>query len=102
MAKAWAKAFYNSAEWKRVRREALRRDHYTCCRCYDRAEEVHHIQELTPENINDPMIALNLNNLESLCHDCHTKETKGCDGDVTDGYYFDENGHVIKKISPRG
>ena len=96
MAKEWAKAFYKSKAWQQVRREALRRDHYTCCRCSARAEEVHHVKELTPENIGDINISLNINNLESLCHDCHTKETKGCDGDIAQGYCFDENGQAIR------
>ena len=102
VAKEWAKAFYNSMAWQQVRREVLRRDRYTCCRCASRAEEVHHIIELMPENINDPSIALNPKNLESLCHDCHTKETKGCDGDVVQGYYFDENGLVVRQQPPGG
>ena len=102
VAKEWAKAFYNSNAWQQVRREVLRRDSYTCCRCAARAEEVHHIIELMPENINDPSIALNPKNLESLCHDCHTKETKGCDGDVVQGYCFDENGLVVQQQPPGG
>jgi 5-methylcytosine-specific restriction endonuclease McrA len=35
------------------------------------AVEVHHITELTPDNINDPSVSLNLDNLVSLCKDCH-------------------------------
>ena len=97
MAQAWARKFYNSKAWKQARREALRRDNYTCCRCYGRAEEVHHITELTPENIHDTKIALGLDNLESLCHDCHTKETKGIDGDIQGDYIFDEDGQVIRR-----
>jgi 5-methylcytosine-specific restriction endonuclease McrA len=60
-----------------------------------RAEEVHHIIELTPENINDPSIALNLDNLMCLCHNCHTRETKGSTGDAGEGYVFDENGQLV-------
>jgi 5-methylcytosine-specific restriction endonuclease McrA len=95
MAKEFAIAFYNSKAWKAVRREVLRRDLYTCAYCYARAEEVHHKKELTPENINDPMIALNPDNLISLCHDCHQKVTKGI-SNVREGYYFDDEGQVIK------
>ena len=40
---------------------------------YRPAEEVHHIIKLTPANIDDPEISLNLDNLVSLCHDCHAK-----------------------------
>ena len=96
MAKEWAKAFYNSPQWQAVRREVLRRDHYTCAHCYGRAEEVHHIIELTPDNINDMNISLNPDNLISLCHDCHSKITHGNTGDVREGFVFDEEGNVIK------
>ena len=99
MAKEWAKAFYASKAWQDCRRQVLRRDLYTCAYCYGRAQEVHHKIELTPSNINDPMIALNPDNLISLCHPCHTKITQGY-GDVADGYVFDENGNVVKAHTP--
>ena len=95
MAKQWAKAFYNSQQWKAARREALRRDHYTCRECLSaRAEEVHHVIELTPENINDPMIALYLDNLFATTI---TKITKGNTGDLPEGYIFDEMGQVVRR-----
>lgn len=96
MAKDYAKAFYASKAWKQCRAQVLRRDLYTCAECYGRAQEVHHRTELTPTNINDPMVSLNPDNLVSLCHDCHTKITKGATGDVVEGYEFDENGNVVK------
>lgn len=34
----------------------------------------HHKTYLTPDNINDPNIALNWANLEALCHNCHDLE----------------------------
>ena len=37
------------------------------------AEEVHHIIELTPENINDPNISLNEENLVALCREHHRR-----------------------------
>jgi len=96
MAQDWARSFYNSKLWRDCRKQILRRDLYTCAHCYSRAEEVHHIIELTPENINDVSITLNPDNLISLCHDCHTKITKGYTGDLPEGYIFDENGQVIR------
>jgi len=36
-------------------------------------EIVHHKIHLTPENIHDPKIALNFDNLQLLCRDCHGK-----------------------------
>lgn len=50
-------------------------------------EEVPHKVELTPDDINDPRFALALSNLESLCHDCHTKETAGAT-DIAAGFCF--------------
>ena len=94
MAKEWARKFYNSKAWKDMRAYVLHRDLYTCP-CGARATEVHHIIELTPENINDPNIALNPENLQSLCHECHDKETKG-QSDIVMGYAFDENGMPVK------
>lgn len=96
MAKAFAKQFYNSKQWKAARQAALRRDMFTCQRCGGRAEEVHHIIELTPQNIVDDIISLDINNLECLCHNCHTKETKGRDTDVCDGLVFDADGYVVQ------
>lgn len=80
----------------------MRRDRYTCRYCDKRAEEVHHVIELTPENINDQSIALNPDNLLSMCHNCHTKTTKGDTGDVDEGFYFDDDGQVVRGVSPRG
>ena len=102
MAQPWAKAFYKSKAWQSIRRQALKRDGYTCARCGATATEVHHRVELTPQNIGNPMVSLNLNNLESLCHDCHAMITAQEHGfvavDCKKGFYFDENG----QLSPRG
>lgn len=99
MAQSWAKTFYNSKAWIRVRHEVLRRDHYTCCNCYARASEVHHIIPLTVSNIDNANISLNPSNLISYCHDCHTKITMGNDGDIAAGYVFNDEGQAIR-VSP--
>ena len=95
MAQSWSIAFYNSKLWKQQRRFALQRDGYSCRDCSSRAEEVHHIIELTPANISDYDISLNLDNLVSLCFDCHQKRHKG-EGDLPNGFVFDENGHPVQ------
>ena len=98
MAKPWAKPLYNSKAWKECRKQILRRDSYTCQECIEvRAEEVHHIVELSPKNIHDERIALNPDNLISLCKACHSKITDGYTGDVAEGYYFDDDGNVSKR-----
>ena len=78
MAEGAAKKFYRSKEWQKQRAYILRRDHYLCTEpnCYNAATEVHHIIELTPENIGDPRVALAESNLRALCHQCHQRITK--------------------------
>ncbi|NCD04458.1 MAG: HNH endonuclease, partial [Clostridia bacterium] len=71
MARPFAKPFYRSKEWEKVRQYVIRRDKYLCQKCGSPAEEVHHKIHLSPENINDPEIALSPDNLVSLCRDCH-------------------------------
>ena len=73
MAKEFAKRFYKSKEWQHVRNMAWVRDHGMCQYpgCNRPAEEVHHIKHLTPENITDPAVALNIDNLKCLCRDHH-------------------------------
>jgi 5-methylcytosine-specific restriction endonuclease McrA len=94
MAKPFAIKFYKSKAWRTVRAQVLRRDHYSCVDCDCRASEVHHIIELTPDNIDNPDISLNMDNLESLCWDCHNKRTKKRI-DVSELYEFNENGMVV-------
>ena len=54
------------------------------------AVEVHHITELTPDNINDPSVSLNLDNLVSLCRECHRARHTG----RVSRYEVDELGRV--------
>ena len=72
----WAKFFYNSQQWHHMRDYCIKRDRYLCQDCLRKglttaAEEVHHIIPLTPENITDPSVTLNEENLVSLCRECH-------------------------------
>lgn len=100
MAREFAKKFYKSKEWMNVRQGALMRDKYLCVKCGRPAEEVHHIIHLSPANIYDPNITLNLENLQSLCTDCHFAEHKA-DRKVTDcseEYEFDENGYIVPAV----
>ena len=77
-----AKKFYKSKQWQRVRSIAWTRDRGLCQDCLRRglitpAVEVHHIKELTPDNIDDASITLNLENLVSLCKECHANRHTG-------------------------
>ena len=73
--------FYHRAAWKRVRALALQRDNGMCQECMERfnagygirprrAQMVHHIIPLEER----PDLGLDLNNLRSLCYECHNKE----------------------------
>lgn len=38
---------------------------------YTPAEIVHHVVELTPDNISDPRVTLSFANLRAVCRECH-------------------------------
>lgn len=68
------KPFYKSAAWQKCRAVVMLRDHYLCQPCLKRdrivpADLVHHIKHLEDE----PDLALDPNNLESVCNSCHNK-----------------------------
>ena len=95
--KEWAKFFYKSKQWQHVRDYVMKRDQWLCQDCLKKglivpAEEVHHITPLSPENITDPSITLNENNLIALCRECHRKR-HGKDK----RYRVDEFGRVTMK-----
>lgn len=106
MAKESRKWFYNSGPWRQMREKVLRRDGRTCAYCGARATEVHHLIELDDVNIHDPQISLKPDNLQSLCHDCHTKITMNEHGikklDCDMEYYFDADGCLQRMTPPEG
>lgn len=81
--------FYDSGDWKQLRAEVKKRDNNECQECkrnglvrIDDANQlnddgtrkkiqlvVHHIKELEDH----PDLALDINNLETLCVDCHNR-----------------------------
>jgi len=74
---------YTSAKWKRKREAILKRDAYRCVECkkYGRITQavlVHHIKPFEEY----PELALDSNNLESLCSACHNMKhpEKGTSG----------------------
>lgn len=92
----FAKQFYKSKTWQKVRDQVWKRDRGLCQWCLKKGiikqgEEVHHIIELTAENITDTGISLNPDNLVTLCRECHgtTKRNRG------ERYRVDELGRVI-------
>lgn len=94
--------FYKSKLWEKVRASALMRDNYLCVNCGRPATVVHHIKHLSLANVEDPNISINLDNLASLCSECHFEEHRGehCNGrriQEENPYTFDENGMLVLK-----
>lgn len=99
MAKDFAVKFYSSAAWIKCR-EAYKQSVFGLCeRCGVPGAEVHHIIYLTPDNINDPYIALSWDNLELLCHECHTREHMSKYSATREDVMFDENGNLVPRES---
>ena len=88
--------FYHSAKWKRCRAYVVSLHRGVCQRCGMPGTEVHHIIPLTIDNVNDPFIALNPDNLELLCKSCHDMERRKYD-DVRGDLKFDEQGNLVKR-----
>ena len=80
MAKAYAKKFYKSKAWQQCRRAyvsmRINIDGGMCQHCRERPGYIaDHIEEITPDNINDPEVTLNHKNIQYLCTICHNKKT---------------------------
>ena len=90
-------AFYNSKAWKKVSSAYMASKLYTCERCGKPAQICHHRRYLDSQNVSDPEISLNPDNLEALCIECHNEE-HSTKHNVT---IFDDTGNVIAvKESP--
>lgn len=81
MAREFSRQFYNSAAWQACRSSYWRQKGGLCEDCLERGiittgAEVHHVIELTPDNIGNPAVTLNHANLRLLCHDCHMRRHK--------------------------
>lgn len=95
------KPFYNSKEWRKVSTAYMNSKYYICERCGAPAKICHHRTWLNAENVKDPLIALNPDNLEALCIECHNKEHSGKNqyrrGRNMGDTHFNENGELVKE-----
>lgn len=103
MAKSFAKAFYNSREWRECRAGYIASVQGLCETCLERGivrpgHILHHVITLTPQNINDPEVALNWEHLKFECQECHNKEHFETNEVIREGLMFDGNGDVV--LSP--
>ena len=115
MAKQFARQFYSSKAWQDCRNEYAKRRQHLCENClrkgiYKPGVIVHHKIEIDPVTIERPEIALNFDNLELLCRECHAEahdqhggrwakvnERKRAARDARNRYKIDENGKVSAK-----
>lgn len=63
--------FYHSTQWRKCRTAFVAYKHGKCEICGKTGNLVHHRVHLNEENVDDPFISLNFDNLELLCKDCH-------------------------------
>lgn len=94
----FATGFYSSTAWKQCRENYKKSKRHLCERClakgiFKTGTIVHHKIYISPDNINDPAISLNPDNLELLCRDHHAEVHKG----VEVRYDVDELGRIIVK-----
>lgn len=54
---------------------------------------MHHVEEITPENINDPDITLSFDNLRYECKMCHDREEGHFVKGTRSELQFDEDGN---------
>lgn len=71
--------FYTSWAWEKCRKSFLAERGGLCELCLKKgliepATQVHHKKHITPENLDDPMITLNHENLMALCDACHQEQ----------------------------
>ena len=99
MAKEFAKAFYQGQAWKDCREVYRKSKSGLCERCLAKGlivpgVVVHHKKYLTPENINDPSVTLNFENLELVCRACHEEEHSSLSHKAKKRYNGDAFGRV--------
>ena len=94
--KEYAEEFYSSKAWQDCRNAYRKSRQNLCEKCLKDglitgAEIVHHKVHLTPDNIGNPDISLNWDNLECLCREHHAE----MHGAKVRRCRVDETGHVI-------
>ena len=87
--------FYRSDKWKVARAIKIASAGGLCEKCGAIGTEVHHKIHLTPDNVSDPEISMNQDNLMLLCNECHNKEHGRFEGKKE--YEFDSDGNMVKR-----
>ena len=87
--------FYKTSMWQNVRKLYIQSVGGLCERCYAKGiikhgDTVHHKIHLTAQNVHDPDISMNPDNLILLCRDCHAEVHRG-----VKRYKVNERGEII-------
>ena len=98
MAKDFSRAFYKSREWQAARAAFISYKGGLCEDCLAKGiitpgVIVHHIEELTPLNIERPEIRTGFDNLRLVCIKCHNSKEHGKGKGRR--YLIGDNGEVI-------
>lgn len=89
------RCFYRGDDWKIARAMKIAAVGGRCDKCGAVGIKVHHIIHLTPENVTDPSISLNQDNLLLLFNECHNKEHGRLEG--SSNYGFDAEGNLFER-----
>lgn len=98
----FAERFYKSKAWQNNRDLYAKSVHGLCEDCLAKGELVpgqivHHLVELTPENINDPAVTMAWTNLRLVCRDHHKQyHPKG----RPRRYCIDQSGRIVLRDIP--
>lgn len=95
MAKPYAIKFYKSKAWRKCREEYITKVFGLCEWCGESGHIVDHIEPITPDNINNPDITLNHDNLQYLCLDCHNRKTFQKHSPLREGFSFSATGELL-------
>lgn len=92
----FAADFYFGIAWKECRRAYAKSVGGLCEVCmargiYKAGEIVHHKTHLNAVNIHDPQVALNWDNLQLVCRDCHAEIHRK----VEKRYEVDDFGRIL-------
>jgi 5-methylcytosine-specific restriction endonuclease McrA len=95
----YAASFYKSTRWQECRAAYVAYRGGLCEKClakglYVPGVIVHHKTHITPENIANPAITLNFDNLMLLCRECHGEEHQR----IKRRYKINDEGRVMTKI----
>jgi len=87
---------YRSKKWAKIKKEKKLLNPF-CERClkkgiYTPSYIIHHKEYITDKNYEDDNVFYNIDNLESVCLECHNKEHFG----EKQEFFFDKNGDLIK------